>query len=74
MLKQNTRVRAKVFQPEGVIIGGTFVDGVPQYLVEFVGEDGETHQRHWPEEYLEEVPAEPSEPAVEPSAETPAEG
>jgi len=54
-LKQGTKVQLKQHVIEGEIKGGTFVDGVPNYLVAYKGEDGEDHEGYFPEDRLEEV-------------------
>jgi len=57
-LKQGTQVRLIQHVIEGEIKGGTFIEGVPNYLISYKGADGEQHEGYFPEGALEEAPQE----------------
>lgn len=58
-LKKGAKVR--LVQPviEGEVVGGAFVEDEVQYLVDYTDENGESHQRYFPAEKLEEVHPQP---------------
>lgn len=72
MFRNNDTVVVNTFVIQGRVVGGTFVDGSPNYLVVYVGEDGLTHQKYYPEDALTANPTLPAAPAPVSTPETPA--
>ena len=65
MFKNNDTVKVNAPVIQGTVIGGAFVDGSPNYLVEYTGKDGEVHQVYFPDDQLTGVPEEKeAEPTV----------
>jgi hypothetical protein len=55
ILKKQTPVRQIVRPIEGIIADQALHDGELRYLVEYTGDDGETHQRWFEQSEVEEV-------------------
>lgn len=54
-IKQGSDVRVILPVITGSVVGGAFVDGEPQYLVQYTDADGDVQERYFPAEKLEEI-------------------
>ena len=55
-IRQGSNVRVILPVITGTVVGGAFVDGEPQYLVQYTDAEGDVHERYFPAEKLEEAP------------------
>lgn len=54
-LRTGAQVRVILPVISGEVVGGSFVDGEPQYLVRYTDAEGDLQERYFPAEKLEEL-------------------